>query len=39
KWCCSCWGEMMEVIGMGLVMEMGEKMAEKGVGKKWRETL
>nr|GEU62736.1 polypyrimidine tract-binding protein homolog 3 [Tanacetum cinerariifolium] len=33
KCCCLCWGAMVEVIGIGVVMEMGEKMAEKGVGK------
>nr|GEY86592.1 hypothetical protein [Tanacetum cinerariifolium] len=34
KWCCLCWGEMVEVMGSRVVMEMGEKMAEKSVGKK-----
>nr|GEV87861.1 hypothetical protein [Tanacetum cinerariifolium] len=31
---CLSWGEMVEVMGSRVVMEMGEKMAEKGVGKK-----
>nr|GFA24688.1 hypothetical protein [Tanacetum cinerariifolium] len=34
KWCCLCWGEMVEVMGSRVMMEMGEKMAEKYVGKK-----
>nr|GFC46144.1 hypothetical protein [Tanacetum cinerariifolium]GFD50737.1 hypothetical protein [Tanacetum cinerariifolium] len=28
-----CWGQMVECVGSGVLMEMGEKMAEKGVGK------
>nr|GFA02404.1 hypothetical protein [Tanacetum cinerariifolium] len=31
---CLSWGEMVEVMESRVVMEMGEKMAEKGVGKK-----
>nr|GFA38060.1 hypothetical protein [Tanacetum cinerariifolium] len=31
--------EIVEVIGMGVVMEMGEKIAEKGVGKRAGNTV
>nr|GEX65046.1 hypothetical protein [Tanacetum cinerariifolium] len=31
---CLSWGEMVEVMRSCVVMEMGEKMAEKGVRKK-----
>nr|GFA15729.1 hypothetical protein [Tanacetum cinerariifolium] len=39
NWCCLCWGQMGVVIGSRVVMEMGEKMAEKGVGKRTGNTV
>nr|GEW54679.1 hypothetical protein [Tanacetum cinerariifolium] len=31
NWCCLCCGQMVECVGSGVLMEMGEKMAEKDI--------
>nr|GEX83326.1 hypothetical protein [Tanacetum cinerariifolium] len=37
NWCCLCWGQELECVGSGVLMEMGEWSGRKRCRQAWRE--